>query len=197
MLVVGLTGGIGSGKSTVAAHFARLGVPVIDADDISRALVAPGQPALDEVSAAFGTDLLDAHGVLDRARLRRIVLADPEQRRRLEGILHPRVRLEMSRRLGEIKAPYCILSIPLLIETGQTDRVDRILVVDCPESLQRSRVSTRNHWTAADIDAMIAVQATRSQRLQAADDVLVNDGDIESLQHNIADLHRQYLALSG
>lgn len=197
MLVVGLTGGIGSGKSTVAAHFARLGVPVIDADDIARALVDPGQPALDEVVAAFGTDLLDEHGALDRNRLRRIVLADPEQRRRLEAILHPRVRLEMSRRLGQVNAPYCIFAIPLLIETGQTDRVDRILVVDCPESLQRRRVATRKQWTAADIDAMLAAQATREQRLQAADDVLVNVGDIKTLHHNIEDLHRQYLKLAG
>jgi dephospho-CoA kinase len=197
MLVIGLTGGIGSGKSTVAAHFARLGVPVIDADAIARALVAYGQPALDEVIAAFGADLRRRDGTLDRARLRRLVLADPERRRRLEAILHPRIRAEMTRRLGEIEAPYCILSIPLLVETGQSGLVDRILVVDCPESLQRGRIAARNDWTTDEIDAMIAAQATRDQRRQAADDVLVNDSDLDTLHRNIEDLHRRYLELSG
>lgn len=197
MLVVGLTGGIGSGKSAVSAHFARLGVPVVDADDIARELLAPGQPALDEVVTAFGFDLLDADGVLDRARLRRIVLADPAQRRRLEAILHPRVRSEMRRRTGALDAPYCILSIPLLVETGQTGEVDRVLVVDCPESLQRSRVAARNRWTAGEIDAMIAAQATRAQRLQHADDVLLNDGEVDALYRDVEALHHRYLALSS
>lgn len=196
MLVVGLTGGIGSGKSTAAARFAALGAPVVDADGIARALVAPGLPAFDEVVAAFGADVLDADGALDRARLRRLVLADPERRRRLEAILHPRVRAEMRRRIGEIDAPYCILAIPLLIESGQSDLFDRILVVDCPETLQRSRVAGRG-WTAAEIDAVIAAQATRERRLQAADDVIVNDGGLDVFERQVDALHHRYLALSS
>ncbi len=198
MLVVGLTGGIGSGKSTVAARFAAHGTPILDADTIARALVEPGQPALDEIVAAFGTGVIDAGGALDRAGLRRRILADPGQRRRLEAILHPRIRADIHRRLAGLDAPYCLLAIPLLVETGREHYpVQRILVVDCPEALQRSRLRARKGWTEAEIDAMIAAQATREQRLMAADDVIVNDAGLDSLEGQVDALHRRYLALSS
>jgi dephospho-CoA kinase len=198
MLVVGLTGGIGSGKSTVATSFAALGVPVVDADTIVRELVTPGEPAFREIVAAFGDDVIAPDGALDRARLRRIMLADAERRRRLEEILHPRVRAEIRRHVAALDAPYCILSVPLLIESGR-DRypIDRLLVVDCPEPLQRSRVAARDRWSPAEIDAMIAAQTTRERRLQAADDVLVNDRDLDALESQVQALHRRYLALSA
>lgn len=192
-LVIGLTGGIGSGKSTVSGMFSRLGVPVIDADEIARSLVAPGTEAFNEVITSFGAELVQADGALDRARLRRIILADAAQRRRLEAILHPRIRAEARRRVGELETPYCILSIPLLVESGQTDLVDRILVVDCPESLQRSRIAARNQWPHEEIDAVLAAQASREQRLARAEDVLRNDGDLSRLEDEVERLHRKYL----
>lgn len=197
MLVVGLTGGAGSGKSTVAARFAALGAPVIDADEVARALVEPGSPALAEIVAAFGAGILDPRGALDRAGLRRRVLDDPDLRRRLEAILHPRIRAEIRRRLAGLVAPYCLLVIPLLLESGREHYpVQRILVVDCPEALQRSRLQARSGWTDAEIDAMIAAQATRAQRLAAADDVILNDGGLDALEREVEVLHRRYLALS-
>lgn len=196
-LRVGLTGGIGSGKSTVSEYFARLGVPVIDADRIARALVEPGAPGLAQVVAAFGPGILDRAGRLDRARLRRIVFADPDRRRELESILHPLVRREIQERLQACSGSYCIVSIPLLLETGQADLVDRVLVVDSPEELQRSRIAARPGWTAEDADAAIRSQAPREDRLRAADDVIVNDADLPSLQQAVERLHARYLALSA
>ncbi len=197
MLVIGLTGGAGSGKSTVAARFAALGVPVIDADEVARALVEPGSPALAEIVTAFGADILDPRGALDREGLRRRILDDPEQRLRLEAILHPRIRAEIRRRLTGLEAPYCLLVIPLLIESGREHYpIQRILVIDCPEALQRSRLRARSGWTDAEVDAMIAAQATRAQRLAAADDVIVNDGGLDTLESRVEVLHRHYLALS-
>lgn len=197
MLVVGLTGGAGSGKSTVAARFVALGAPVIDADEVARALVEPGSPALAEIVAAFGSGVVDPGGALDRAGLRRRILDDPDRRRRLEAILHPRIRAEIRRRLAGLDAPYCLLAIPLLIESGREHYpIQRILVVDCPEALQRGRLRARSGWTDAEIDAMIAAQATRAQRLAAADDVIVNDDGFDALERQVDILHRRYLALS-
>jgi dephospho-CoA kinase len=143
MLVIGLTGGIGSGKSTAAARFAKHGVPVLDADQVARSLVRPGSPALRAIVEEFGDSVLDASGVLDRARLRRIVLDSPELRGLLEGILHPWVRRELLTQIQGLVAPYCIISIPLLIEAGMVDLVDRVLVVDLPEGLQYQRAVAR------------------------------------------------------
>ena len=196
-LRIGLTGGIGSGKSTVSGRFAGLGVPVIDADEIARELVAPGAPGLAPVVAAFGTGILDEAGLLDRARLRRIVFADPARRRELEAILHPLVRQEIQRRVLEISAPYCIVAIPLLVETGQADLVDRVLVVDAPEALQRSRLAARAGWTEDDVEAAIRSQAPREARLRAADDVIVNDADLTALRQAVERLHARYLTLSA
>jgi dephospho-CoA kinase len=193
MLVIGLTGGIGSGKTTVANFFSTLGVPLIDADVIARELVVPGSPVLNEIVDCFGTDILDPRGDLDRLRLRQRVFTDPEQRRRLEAILHPRIRAEIAGRIGRLDAPYCIVSIPLLVETAQTDLVDRILVVDCPPELQRERVARRDGWGEDEITGVLQAQATRAQRLAAADDVIVNDRDLDALRDRVISLHRDYL----
>lgn len=200
MIKIGLTGGIGSGKSTVADCFAELGVAVIDADQIARELVEPGRPALDAIINAFGRDILDGNGQLDRARLRTLVFDAPARRQQLEAILHPLIRTEMRERAAALEAsgaPYAILCIPLLLETGQADLADRILVVDTPEELQYQRVRARSGLPDAQIAAIIAAQARREQRIAAADDVIVNDEDLAKLRRQVVGMHRRYLALTG
>lgn len=205
MLKIGLTGGIGSGKTTVANYFAALGVPVIDADQIARELVTPGQPALQAIVSAFGPAAVDSTGQLDRAWLRARVFNDTdigsEWRQRLESILHPLIRVEMQCRVQAImedgRAEYCLLSIPLLVESGQTDLVERILVVDAPEVLQRQRVRERDKLSSdAEIAAILHSQASRQQRLMAADDIIVNDADREKLRQQVLMLHRRYQGLA-
>lgn len=197
MLVIGLTGGIGSGKSTVAGYFKDLGVPVIDADAIARELVEPGRPALAEIAAAFGREILADNGRLDRARLRHVVFADPAARRQLEAVLHPRIRAVMRERMQGLQSPYCVLCIPLLVETGQTEMVDRVLVVDAPEASQRQRLRQRDQLSDDEIDAVLRSQASRQQRLGLADDIIVNDGDFEALRLQVEQLHRGYLQRAG
>lgn len=196
VLVVGLTGGIGSGKTAVSDQFARLGAPVIDTDQISRELVEPGQPALAEIVATFGPDCLDERGRLRRDRLRERVFADPDGRRRLEAILHPRVRAAMHGRIARLHAPYCVVVIPLLVETGMTEGMDRILVVDVPESEQIRRVMARDGASEQQARQILAAQARREKRLSHADDVLENTGDLEALNERVAALHERYLALA-
>ena len=197
MLIVGLTGGIGSGKSTVTRCFTELGIPVVDADVIAREAVAPGQPALEEIARAFGPTVIDDQGGLRRERLRQIVFADPARRRQLELILHPRIRNIMGQRLAQIHAPYCIVSIPLLVETGQRDMVQRVLVIDAPEALQYARIRQRDGSSDAEITAIIASQAGREERLAAADDVIVNDGDPDKLKQAVMRLHQRYCDLAA
>ncbi len=197
MLVVGLTGGIGSGKSTVADLFAARGVPVIDMDEIARELTRPGRPALAEIAKAFGPDILNSGGELDRAALRRRIFTDPGARRRLEAILHPRIRAEVTRRLHGLEAPYAVVVIPLLVESGQRDLVDRVLVVDAPEDLQIRRTTARDGVGEEEVRAVLAAQAGRRERLAVADDVIVNDDGPEALEHQVEALHRRYLALAG
>jgi dephospho-CoA kinase len=197
MLIIGLTGGIGCGKSTVADYFAQLGIPVLDADQLARELVAPGHPALEEIVAAFGPEILRADGTLDRTRLRRRVFADPEQRRHLEAILHPRIYAEMRQRSQTLNSPYCIWVIPLLLETGKTALVDRVLVVDTPEALQRERVLLRAGMDNDTLDAILRSQVSRNERLRAADDVIANNADLAQLQQRVTALHRRYLALAA
>lgn len=196
-LVVGLTGGIASGKSTAAQYFRKLGVPVIDADEIAREVVEPDQPALKQLTALFGPDMLDANGRLDRARLRHLIFADAGKRRQVEGILHPAIRQTMLERLAHAQGDYCILSIPLLLETRQTDLVNRVLVIDSPEALQRDRLSKREGWTSEEIGAAIAAQLSRQERLQNADDVIVNDGDLASFERAVEQMHRRYRLLAS
>ena len=196
MLIIGLTGGIGTGKSTVAKRFLKLGVPGIDADQLARELVEPGEPALQDIVNRFGPEALRADGTLDRAHLRGIVFSHPDQRKALETILHPRIRAEMQHRVLTLEAPYCILSIPLLIEAGQGDMVDRVLVVDASESIQRLRVAERDGLSGVDADAVFKAQASRDERLSAADDVIVNDGDMDGLIRQVDALHDRYLELA-
>lgn len=193
MLKIGLTGGIGSGKSAASDQFARLGAAVIDTDLLSRELVEPGRPALDEIVAAFGEGVLNADGRLERSALRQTVFADPAKRRQLERILHPRIRAAMLQRAQEADAPYVIFVIPLLIETGQQDLVDRVLLIDVPESLQRSRVAARDGLSETQVSQVLAAQADRATRLRNADDVIANDGDLATLHAAVDALHRRYL----
>lgn len=203
MLRVGLTGGIASGKSLVAEEFAALGVPVVDTDVIAREVVEPGTEGLAAVVEAFGDDVLDADGNLDRARLRRLVFSDDAARRHLEAILHPRIRAIMDARLdacAEAGAAWALAVVPLLVETGQQDRFDRILVVDVPEDTQVTRVMARDGSSEADARAILARQAGRDERLRHADDVLLNDDAPEpraALRARIAGLDRRYRELAG
>lgn len=195
-LIIGLTGGIGSGKSTAAARFAEHGVPVIDTDVIARELVAPGQPALEAIVARFGTDLLDREGCLRRELLRERVFADPAARQQLEALLHPLIRAESLRRIAALQTPYCIWVIPLLVETGARDDLDRVLLIDCPEALQRQRVQARDGFDTATLDGILAAQASREQRRVMADDIIVNDGTPEALRQAVDERHAAYLALA-
>ncbi len=196
MLVVGLTGGIGSGKSAVSRLFEDYGVPVIDADHVAREVVEPGSPALDEIVRQFGDDVLLHDGRLDRANLRHKIFNDQQARKKLETILHPRIRQRMRDRLQSIGAPYAIFVVPLLIETGQHQDVDRVLVVDCPEALQMERVKKRDSASASQITAIMASQVSREQRLAEADDIIENLGSLKELKASVSALHERYLALS-
>ncbi|HWR76782.1 MAG TPA: dephospho-CoA kinase [Thiobacillus sp.] len=198
MFTVGLTGGIGSGKSTVADYFATHGVPVIDTDVIARDLTAPGGAALDAIRAVFGEAVMQADGTLDRAALRRRVFADSTARRQLEAILHPRIRQVVGQTLATLTAPYALIVIPLLVETGgYRDVLDRVLVVDCPEDVQIARVIARSGLTQDEVKAILAAQAGRAERLSAADDVLVNTATPAALRAEVATLHQRYLALAA
>jgi dephospho-CoA kinase len=196
-LRVGLTGGIASGKTTVANLFAARGIVVIDTDAIAREIVEPGQPALDRIVEAFGRGVLDASGALDRRRMRTLVFADPVERRRLEAILHPLILEEMMRRSAQARGLYVILVIPLLAETESRSYVDRVLVVDCPVEVQVARLLARDAENERQALAMIASQATRELRLALADDVILNDGDLEKLETQVEALDGRYRELSS
>lgn len=193
MLKIGLTGGIGSGKTTASEHFARLGAEVVDTDLLSRELVEPGQPALDEIVATFGKRVLTADGRLDRGRLRDLVFNDAAARKQLESILHPRIRRAMLARAERSKAPYVVFVIPLLFETGQQSLVDRVLLIDLPESLQLARVAARDGLDTGQIAGIMQAQTDRETRLRAADDVICNDGSPADLRAAVEKLHREYL----
>jgi len=195
-LRIGLTGGIASGKSTVARLFEARGVPVLDTDQIARDVVEPGQPALAAVVEAFGPTVLAPGGRLDRPTLRTRVFGDTAARRRLEAILHPAIRAELVRRSATAGGPYQVWVIPLLVEGGRIDRVDRVLVVDCPPDLQVERLVARDGGTEAAARAILAAQASREQRLAAADDVIVNDGSEAGLAPQVAALDARYRALA-
>ena len=196
MLRIGLTGGIGSGKSTVAALFAAHGVPIIDADAIAHEITLPGTAATTQILQTFGPDIADTSGGIDRQRLAQRIFNDRKERERLEEILHPLIRAEMQRRQTALTAPYCLLVIPLLYEASQRDLVDRVLVVDVDESMQISRVAARDGRNEAEIRAILSTQADRAQRLSMADDCITNSGNLAELQSQVEALHREYLALA-
>jgi dephospho-CoA kinase len=195
---VGLTGGIGSGKSKAADMFAALGADVIDTDVISHELTGPGGGAMAAIGQAFGPEYVAADGSLDRARMRRLVFSDPAARGRLEAILHPRIRAEAGRRMQASTAPYAILVVPLLLETGAyREFLDRVLVVDCDESKQVARAMARSRLSEEDVRRIMSAQLPRADRVRQAQDVLSNDSDIETLAREVEVLHRQYLRAAG
>lgn len=197
MLKIGLTGGIGSGKTTAANFFLELGIPVIDADDIAHTLVAKGQPALKEIEKTFGAIILNEDGSLDRGKLRDIIFSSPSQKKLLESILHPLVYEEMQRQTDSMDSPYVILSIPLLLETGMQHLVDRVLVIDCPVEIQFERVKQRNGLTDDRITSIIEAQIPRTLRISAADDIVNNAGSTSKLAEQIKKLHNLYISLGN
>ena len=195
--VLGLTGGIGSGKSAAAECFAELGLHVVDADQASRWVVEPGRPALAEIALHFGPEVLQADGALDRAALRRLIFADAEQRRWLEALLHPLIATEIAEALPKATSPYAVFVSPLMVESGQYRIAQRLLVIDVPEALQIERTLRRDNISLDQVQAILKAQASRETRLAHADDVLVNDGDLAALRAEVERLHAFYLTLTG
>lgn len=202
-MVVGLTGGIGSGKSTVAAEFEKLGVPVVDADAIAHGLTAASGLGIEPIRALFGEQFIGSDGAMDRPRMRAHVFENPGARTQLEAILHPMIRAETARQLAALHAPYCLLMIPLLIEAAASnplhwrDRFDRILVADCSEDTQVRRVMVRNGFDQQAVRRIMQTQAIRAQRLERADDVIDNDGDLAALRPQVMRLHQSYLRMAA
>jgi dephospho-CoA kinase len=197
-LVIGLTGGIGSGKSAVADEFARLGATVVDTDAIAHELTGPGGAAIPEVTRQFGNAFVDAAGAMNRERMRDLVFSDPDEKKRLEALLHPMIRAESARRIASAAGPYALHVVPLLIESpGYRERVGRVLVVDCPEELQVTRVRQRSGLSEEAIRRIIASQIPRGKRLAAADDVIDNSGLISAMQQRVQQLHETYLRLAA
>jgi dephospho-CoA kinase len=197
MLKIGLTGGIGCGKTTVARLFAELGSPVIDADQIAHELVAKGQPALKQIDQQFDAGILNPDGSLNRSRLREIVFSDPAQKQKLEAILHPLVYQSIQAELERLNAPYCIIAIPLLFETNMTHFVDRVLVVDCPVETQIARVRKRDQLSLERIRSIIDSQVSRDVRKSHADDLIDNSESDYRLAEQVKKLHNLYLSLSA
>lgn len=198
IFTVGLTGGIGSGKSTVADGFAALGIGVVDADLIAHALTGPGGAAMPAVVAAFGTAIQSSDGALDRAAMRQRAFSDAAARRQLEAILHPQIRAECRRQLNAVTSPYALLMVPLLVESGTWRTVcDRLLVVDCPSEIQIQRVMARNGLNRDEVGRIMAAQASRETRLAAATEIIDNSGSPDGLPERIAALHELYLRESA
>lgn len=196
MLTIGLTGGIGCGKSTVTQRFAALGAAIIDADVIGRELVAPETPALQAIAAHFGKSILNDDAQLNRKKLREIIFKDADERRWLEQLLHPLILEGINVRKKAVTAPYCIVVIPLLLEKNVYQGIDRILVVDCEEYLQIQRVQQRDHLTVEQVKTILAAQAPRQEKLKVADDLIENSGNLENLSQQVEKLHRFYLQLA-
>lgn len=196
MLRVGLTGGIGSGKSTVCDLFAELGVPIVDADVIARQLVAPGQPALTKLAEVFGSSIIEQDGSLNRAILRQLAFTNELNKQKLDAIMHPLIYDEIETQIADLKTAYCIMAIPLLLETQKKHTVDRVLVVDCPPFMQLKRVIARDKISAEQAEAIIALQAAREARLAAADDVIDNSTSQTALAEQVKSLHNSYLLLA-
>ncbi len=195
--ILGLTGGIGSGKSAVAAHFSDLGVHLVDADQAARWVVEPGRPALAKIAEHFGSEVLQADGQLDRAALRQRIFENADERRWLEGLLHPLIGQEISQYLARAESPYAILVSPLLVESGQHRLTQRVLLVDAPEAMQIQRTMQRDTVPEEQVQAILKVQASREERLKHAHDVLLNDRGLDWLRAEVERLHNFYLTLRG
>jgi dephospho-CoA kinase len=195
--ILGLTGGIGSGKSAAAQCFVDLGVHLVDADNAARWVVEPGRPALAEIAEHFGAGVLQADGTLNRSALRELIFKDPQQRVWLEGLLHPLIREEIRQYLARAESAYAILVSPLLLETSQHQMVQRVLVIDVPESVQIERTVLRDRTNEEQVRAILKAQASRKERLSRADDVIVNDRDPAWLKSEVERLHHFYLTLRG
>ncbi len=198
-LIIGLTGGIGSGKSSAARRFAALGARVIDADEISHALSRPPSPALEKISCQFGLEFISADGTLNRARMREHAFANPEARKALEGIFHPLIRQEIQRQIDTTtSAPYTLLVVPLLFETQQFKNwIQRSVVVDCSEEQQIIRVMARSKLSRSEVNAIMSSQIPRAVRLKMADDIICNDGTLDHLENQVDDLHQRFLLLAN
>jgi len=196
MLIIGLTGGIGSGKSVVSDKFKSLGISVIDADVAARTVVEPDQLALLEIEDHFGSNILTKEGVLDRAQLREIIATDPEERAWLESILHPKIGEQIAKELAKSTSPYTIYVAPLLLETNSQNMCSRVLVIDVPKEVQIQRTSKRDKVLKEQIEKIVAAQMSRKERVKKADDVLVNTGTIKELEDQVEELHHKYLAMA-
>jgi dephospho-CoA kinase len=195
-MIVGLTGGIGSGKSEVSRRFEKLGIDIIDADVVAREVVALGSPSLNAIEKHFGLDILKQEGTLDRQKVRELIFAHPAEKTWLENLLHPVIRTETIKQLNQAKSPYVILASPLLLETSQYELVDRILVVDADEELQLARASLRDENNSEQIKKIMATQMSRAIRRAKADDIIENHGDLSELELQVQQLHTRYLTLS-
>ncbi|MDD1978520.1 MULTISPECIES: dephospho-CoA kinase [Pseudomonas] len=195
--ILGLTGGIGSGKSAAAQRFVELGVHLVDADQAARWVVEPGRPALASIVERFGAGVLQEDGQLNRAALRELIFADPEQRRWLEGLLHPLIGQEIFSYLAKAESPYAVFVSPLMVESGQFQRTQRLLVIDAPTELQVQRTLLRDQTSPEQVQAILKAQASREERLRHAHDVLVNDRDLSWLHSEVDRLHHFYLTLRG
>lgn len=195
VLKIGLTGGIGSGKSTACEIFSELGVPIIDADIVARKVVQAGMPALQLIKEKFGEDIITKDGLLDRKKVRDQIFTNEIDRKKLENILHPVIYERIVHETENINSSYCIISIPLLLETEALEIIDRVLIIDVSEKLQLSRASVRDNASLNDIERIIRTQISRDNRLAAADDIINNEGDIENLRRQIHDLHEFYKSI--
>ncbi|HQV21525.1 MAG: dephospho-CoA kinase [Moraxellaceae bacterium] len=197
MYVIGLTGGIGSGKTAASDYFAlTYDIEIVDADIVAREVVMQGQPTLAAIAAHFGQSVLQVDGSLDRAALRAIVFNNPEQRKKLESITHPAIRSMIQHKIAQSRSSYTLLVSPLLFESGQATLTQRNLVIDCDEQQQQQRASARDKVNAAQIKQIMAAQLPRQERLQRADDIAINNGDLKFLYQQLDQLHHKYLALA-
>lgn len=196
MLIIGLTGGIGSGKSTIADIFAQWGVPIIDADAIAHELTQPNQPAVFDIVDHFPQEILLENGGLNRKRLRQIIFAHPAERKWLENLLHPLIEAEIKKRIAELTAPYCLVVVPLLFETKPYAFINRILVVDAERQTQINRVTARDLVSPTHVEDILAIQTSREARLTGAHDVINNEGSKQELAKKVEELHKMYLNLS-
>ena len=196
MLIIGLTGGIGSGKSVASDKFKSLGITIVDADVASRTVVEPGKPALKEIEDHFGSGIITAEGKLDRNNLREIIATDPEERKWLESVLHPKIGEQITKEISESTSVYTLLVAPLLLETNSQEMCSRVVVVDVPKDVQIRRTAKRDKVSPNQVEQMVAAQMEREKRLEKADDVLLNSGTIEDLEKQVEELHKKYIKMA-